>query len=196
MIVSNLHTIITKYGLLAVFAGTFMEGETVLITAGILASQGLFKPVAVCLTASLGALSGHISCFLLGRLLCNRPKLLKLKRLQKRIARANKVILEHPKKAIIILQYLYGMRVFGAIAIGMSGLSLIRFIFYEALNCIVWAVIIFITGYTLGVSFIHIFHGWLRWIWLGISVLLLALFFHHVGKLTTMDEVKINTAVN
>jgi len=42
----------------------------------------------------------------------------------------------------------------------------------------------------------HIFHGWLRWIWLGISVLLLALFFHHVGKLTTMDEVKINTAVN
>ena len=196
MIVSNLQTIIERYGLLAVFAGTFMEGETVLITAAILAGQGLFKPGAVCLSAFLGALSGHMSCFLLGRILRNRPNLVKIEKFQKRITRVNKIILKHPKKAVIILQYLYGMRVFGAIAIGMSGLSLVRFLLYESLNCMVWAVIVFMTGYTLGVSFMYIFHGWLRWVWLGISVLLLALFFHHIGKLSTMDEVKINTAAN
>ncbi|VAX31061.1 hypothetical protein MNBD_NITROSPIRAE02-550, partial [hydrothermal vent metagenome] len=44
MITTGLLMFIKKYGILSVFAGTFLEGELVLVTAAILAGDGLLNP--------------------------------------------------------------------------------------------------------------------------------------------------------
>jgi len=176
----NLQIIIEKYGLLTVFAGTFLEGEGVLITAAVLAGDGLLNPIGVWMTAALGAWSGHIFWFLIGRTFGIRYILPRFRRLRPHFEEANRIIMNHPKTSIFILQYLYGMRIVGAMGIGLTELSFVRFVFYEALNCAFWAFVIFTAGYIVGETFIHLLHGWLRWVWLGLSLLVLALFYHRL----------------
>ena len=190
MIASNLQPIIAKYGLWAVFTGTFLEGETVLVTAGILAGEGLLKPLNVWLSAFLGAWSGHVFWFFIGRMFGTRYMLPKSNRIEDRLAEVNKIILERPKTAIFVLQYLYGMRIIGAMGLGMTSLSFARFIFYELLNCMLWAAVVFMAGYILGETFIHVFHGWFRWIWLGMSIAVLALFFRHLEVILPLRKSK------
>ena len=180
MITTGLLMFIKKYGILSVFAGTFLEGELVLVTAAILAGDGLLNPVSVWLSASLGAWTGHVFWFFIGRKLGSGYILPRFKRLRPRIEEANRIILNHPKTAIFILQYLYGMRVIGAMGLGTTELSFARFVLYEALNCMLWALVVFTAGYVLGETFIHILHGWFRWAWMGVSLLVLLLFFRHL----------------
>ena len=56
-----------KFGYLAVFVGTFLEGETILVMAGFFAERGYLKLPFVIATACCGAYSGHVFWFWLGR---------------------------------------------------------------------------------------------------------------------------------
>ncbi len=180
MISSELLIIIKKYGLLTVFGGTFFEGEGVLITAAVLAGEGFLDPAGVWLTALMGAWTGHIFWFFIGRKLGSRFILTKLPRYRSHFEEVNRIILRHPKTSIFILQYLYGMRIIGALGLGLTELSFSRFALYEAINCALWALVIFTAGYVLGETFLHMLHGWLRWVWMGVSIIVLILFYHRL----------------
>jgi membrane protein DedA with SNARE-associated domain len=52
--------------------------------------------------------------------------------------------------AIFLTQWLYGLRITCAVIIGMSRIALLRFLFYQALSCAVWAAIITAAGYYFG----------------------------------------------
>ncbi len=175
--------IIKEYGPWAVFAGAFLEGELVLITAAILASQGMLNIESVWVGAFLGAWTGHLFWFLAGRVFGTRYLLTRLKRYATQIGEVNRMILKHPKTAIFALQYLYGMRVIGAAGLGTSDLAFTRFAFYEAVNCMIWALVVLSAGWFLGETFVYIFKGWLRWVWLGFSLLIFLLFFHHIKSI-------------
>jgi membrane protein DedA with SNARE-associated domain len=54
--------------------------------------------------------------------------------------------------AIFITQYLYGLRITCAIIIGVSKISTIKFLIYEALSCMIWAVLIAGAGFYFGVA--------------------------------------------
>src|SRR5438552_17178506 len=56
-----------KFGYFAVFAGTFLEGETILVMAGFFAERGYLELLPVILVAFLGAFVGHAFWFWLGR---------------------------------------------------------------------------------------------------------------------------------
>ncbi len=180
--------VIRQYGLLAVFAGTFIEGETVLLTAGVLAGTGLLDPLSVWVSASLGAWTGHVFWFFTGRILGNRYIVPRIKWIRVRVAEVNRIVLERPKTAIFILQYLYGMRIIGALAIGITELSFARFMFYEALNCMLWAAVVLTAGYILEETVMQIFHGWLAWVWLGLSITATALFIRHLERILSRKK--------
>lgn len=185
---SNLAAFISNYGLLAVFAGTFIEGEGILITAGILAGGGLLNPFSVWLTASLGAWLGHLFWFLVGRGLVDRSALSQYKWLDEQLNRIDKTIQKHPGTSIFTLQYLYGLRIIGAIAFGFTHLSFGRFLFYEALNCPLWAGLMESAGYLLGETFNRIFEGWVKWIWMGLSVVVLIFVLQHLKVLNSSKK--------
>ncbi|NOZ69459.1 MAG: hypothetical protein GXP46_09530 [Deferribacteres bacterium] len=181
---------IGKYGIAAVFAGTFIEGETVLLAAGILAAAGLLNPLSVWVSASVGAWAGHVFWFFAGRIFGNRYILPKSKWIRVRFAEVNRVVLERPKTAVFILQYLYGMRIIGAIAIGITDMSFARFMLYEALNCMLWAALILGAGYILEESIMQIFHGWLAWLWLGVSLTAVILFIRRLEHTLSAKKLK------
>jgi membrane protein DedA with SNARE-associated domain len=176
----SLTNLLPHYGLLAVFIGTFLEGEGVLLGAGILAGSGMLHPVSVWATAAIGAWTGHLFWFWVGRGLGSRYLFPRFKQLQERVDQADRVIRSHPGTAILILQYLYGARIIGAIAFGLTHLSLGWFLFYEALNCTIWAAIVESLGYFIGEGVIRFFHGWGQWIWIILTIAAVIWIFPHL----------------
>jgi len=163
---------VTHHGLVAVFAGTFFEGEGILIAAAVLAGEGVLHPLSVWVTAACGAWVGHLVWFLTGRWVGRHRWTARWTWFTQRLAEADRIIQRHPGWSIFILQYLYGTRMIGAAAFGLTHLSFRRFMWYQAANCLVWAAVIGAVGYFLGGAGGRFFHGWGRWLWVAVSVLL------------------------
>lgn len=138
-----------KFGYIAVFIGTFLEGETILVMAGFFAQRGhLFLPF-VALAACLGAYVGHVFWFWLGR--TQGVKLLdRFPRMKRHFGRGIRMFERYGAPAIFITQWLYGLRITCAVIIGISKISTAKFLIYEAITCIVWAAVISAAGYFFG----------------------------------------------
>jgi membrane protein DedA with SNARE-associated domain len=138
-----------KFGYLAVFVGTFLEGETILVLASFFAERGYLEIFLVILTATLGAYTGHVFWFWLGRTRGVRV-LDRFPKMKRHFGKGIRMFERYGAPAIFITQYLYGLRITCAIIIGISKISTIKFLIYEALSCILWAAIIASLGYTFG----------------------------------------------
>ena len=144
-------TFVASYGYLAVFIGTLLEGETVLVAAGFAAHRGLLSWPDVVLTAIIGAILGDQLAFLLGRwkghaLLERFPK---LARHQPRIHH----LLERYDVAFILsIRFLYGLRIAGPILLGSSRLPALRFFVLNVVGAVLWTVAITGLGYFFGAT--------------------------------------------
>jgi membrane protein DedA with SNARE-associated domain len=143
-------SLVAKYGLLAVGLGVFFEGETILVTAGVLASQGQMNLHKILLTGWAGAMAGHLAWFGLGRWLGKHWFTRRFPKWEAGIHKADEVVRNNPWKSVIVLQYMYGMRMIGALALGFSTLPLKWFAFAESINCLVWVCLVAGAGYQLG----------------------------------------------
>jgi membrane-associated protein len=179
--IGGLERLLPEYGLLAVFVGAFFEGEGVLLAASVLAARGVLSPIGVWLAASLGAWSGHLVWFFLGRRFARRL-LPRFESLAERTAEVDRIVEAHPRTAVFVLQYLYGVRMLGALALGLMRFSWRRFVLYEAVNCLVWAALFTGAGYAVGAAAERFLHGWVRWIWVAASVVVLLGVVHHVSQ--------------
>jgi len=142
-------SLIEQFGYLAVFVGTFLEGEAILITAGFFASRAYLNPFLVALVAFGGAYAGHVFWFWLGR--AHGVRLLdKLPRMKRHFGKGIRVFERYGASAIIITQWIYGLRITCAVIIGMSRISIFKFLAYEAVSCAAWAVAITAAGFYFG----------------------------------------------
>lgn len=164
--------LVADYGYLAVFVGTFLEGEAVLLAAAFAAAHGLLAAPAVAATGALGAYVGHVVFFQVGRLkgpgwLFSHP------RLGPHARKADAVINRYGWSSVFILQYLYGARIAGALLFGISTFTPLRFLALQAVNCLTWAVLVTAAGYLLGAT-LEVIVARLTWISAGIVVTILA----------------------
>jgi membrane protein DedA with SNARE-associated domain len=65
--IKYLECLVRNYGYWALLAGTFLEGETILIIGGLLAKLGLLKLSTVMGIAFIGSFSGDQVYFYIGR---------------------------------------------------------------------------------------------------------------------------------
>src|SRR5438270_9124888 len=138
-----------KFGYVAVFVGTFLEGETILVMAGFFAERGYLHLPGVVVTAFGGAFFGHLFWFWLGR--TQGVKLLeRFPKMKKHFGRGIRIFERYGAPAIFITQWLYGLRVTCAVIIGISRISMLKFLVLEAITCIVWAAVISAAGYYFG----------------------------------------------
>src|SRR5579859_1412679 len=147
--------LLQKFGYLAVFVGTFLEGETILVMAGFFAERGYLQILLVMACAFAGAYCGHVFWFWLGRtqgvrLLDRFPKM------KKHFGRGIRIFERYGAPAIFITQWLYGLRVTCAVIIGISRISVWKFLLLEAITCVVWGAIISAAGYYFGRAVEHI----------------------------------------
>ncbi|MBS0507039.1 MAG: DedA family protein [Proteobacteria bacterium] len=148
--------LIQSYGYVAVAIGTFLEGETVLLVAGAAASRGHLWLPAVVAVAAVASFAGDQLCFFLGRRYGNQL-LARYPSLVARTTRARALLERHNLPVILSVRFLYGLRIAGPMAIGMSGVHWLRFFVLNAIGALVWAMVVAGVGYGFG----HAMAGWL-----------------------------------
>ena len=142
-------SLLQDFGYLAVFVGTFLEGEAILVAAGFFASRGYLDPFAVGMVAFAGAYAGHLFWFWLGRV--HGVKLLdRFPRMKRHFGKGIRVFERYGVTAIILTQWLYGLRITCAVIIGMSRIALLKFLFYQAVSCALWAAVVAAAGFYFG----------------------------------------------
>ncbi len=138
-----------RFGYLAVFVGTFLEGETILVMAGFFSERGHLKIALVIVTAFFGAFVGHVFWFWVGRRR-GMAVLNRFPRMKKHFSKGIRIFERYGAPAIFATQWLYGLRITCAVIVGISKIPAIKFIIYEAISCIVWAIVIGGAGYFFG----------------------------------------------
>jgi membrane protein DedA with SNARE-associated domain len=141
--------LLSQYGYAAVFIGSLIEGETILILAGFAAHQGYLSFPLVAALAFAGGAIGDQFFFFLGRKY-GQSLIEKFPRIKPHVATVNKLIVRFRSFVIILVRFMYGLRVAGPVVIGASGVRAWRFIVFNLLGAAIWALIIVGAGYLFG----------------------------------------------
>jgi membrane protein DedA with SNARE-associated domain len=179
-----------NYGYAVVFIGMFLEnagvpvpGETMLLAGAALSRYGSLKLSWVILAAIAGATLGDNLGFFIGRRGGRRvieryggP----LGLTSARLAQFDHFFDRHGAKTVFVARFISGLRVFGAILAGASRLSWSRFLVFNALGAVVWAVTFGAVGYALGYSW-HTLEQWI-----GRSGLVLLVLVGVIGALAVL----------
>ncbi len=172
----DLPGLVQEYGLWAVAAGTFAEGETVLLLGGFFAHRGYMHPLAVWAVAWAASFLGDQFWFWLGRergmvMLGRWPKLADA------VRRADPYVSGHPVLAAIGVRFLYGFRLAGPIALGMTSMSAVEFALANLLGAALWAALFTALGWTFGLAATQILEDIGRhekWLALGLAAVSVA----------------------
>jgi membrane protein DedA with SNARE-associated domain len=145
----SIATLVQDYGYVAVFVGTLLEGESVLILAGVAATLGYLSLPMIIITATVGSFLGDQVFFYLGRRY--GPELLqRFPILATRAERMQKLLRRFHLPLILGVRFLYGLRTVGPMVIGMSGITWAQFFVLNLIGASVWASTIAGAGYLFG----------------------------------------------
>jgi membrane protein DedA with SNARE-associated domain len=136
-------------------SGVPVPGETALITAAVLASQGKLQIELVIGLAAAGAIVGDNIGYLIGRKggrwLLERPGFLQQQR--RRVLEVGEPFFEqHGPKAVFFGRFLLGLRVWASWLAGATRMPWRSFLLWNALGGISWATVIGLIAYYLGHS--------------------------------------------
>lgn len=132
--------------------GFFLPGDSLLFTAGFLASQGYLNIallVLVCFVAAVvGDATGYAFGNRVGRRLFRRPESLLFN--PDHLQRAERFFERHGGKAIILARFLPIVRTFIPVVAGIGSMSYPRFLSFNIIGAILWAIGLPLAGYFLG----------------------------------------------
>ena len=173
------------------FGWTFLEGETFVIFAGalsVLTPEGFSSPpinIYILIAAAwIGSFCGDQVYFLLGRKFGKRI-LRRFPRIEGGVQLAIDMLHKYHTIFILTYRYMYGVRNFASLGMGMSGLSWPRFASLNFISAFIWANSFAWGGYALGyfaasalgkINFVYIMIGVL------VFVFALFAFMHWRGK--------------
>jgi membrane protein DedA with SNARE-associated domain len=132
-----------------IFAWTFLEGETCVIIAGIVASQDYLNWTALFLVAWFGSFLGDQLYFWVGRRWGGQV-LEQIPRWRPGVETALDFLRRYDTWFILSFRFIYGVRNFASFAMGMSGLDPIRFALLNFVAAFAWALSFAGFGYIFG----------------------------------------------
>jgi membrane protein DedA with SNARE-associated domain len=168
---------VIEYGYLAAFVGVLLEGETVLVLAGMAAHRGYLHVSILFLVGAAGAMSTDHFFFALGRLF-GSSLLARFPWLAPSIGRAQSILARFPCTAVLAMRFLYGTRTVGPALLGTGALSWARFAVLDAVAACLWCGCWLAAGYVLGEVVEQSLQdavGAGRWIVLGAAAVIAAL---------------------
>ena len=141
--------LLTQYGYFALFIGCLLEGETLLVLAGMAAHGGYLWFPKVVAIAFVGGTLGDQILFYFGRR-SGGAILQRWPRFEKPAERVERLIERHSGLLIVGVRFMYGLRLIGPIAIGMSAVSPLRFAILNMTGAALWATSVAGVGYLFG----------------------------------------------
>ena len=146
---TTVERILAEYGYLAVFVGTFFEGETILLLAGFAAHQEYLRLPLVILVALAGSFGGDQLWFHLTRRR-GRGWLERRPRLAATVARGTRLLERHPTLFVLGFRFVYGLRSVAPSVIALSAVPTARFVALNAVAAALWAIVAGTAGYFFG----------------------------------------------
>lgn len=146
-------SLLQNYGYLAVFIGSFFEGETVLLLGSFAAHQNILNIWWLVLTATVGAFIGdqfyyHVGSKFGHNFIAKHPKL------ANKFNQASSFIEKHPTITILCMRFAWGLRTVIPISFGIKKYNYLHYFVINIFASFIWAmVIIFI-----GVQITHLIH--------------------------------------
>lgn len=140
---------ITRYGYLALFLGTMVEGEAVLIVAGYAIARGYLDPLPTYLVAVAGGMTADTAYFWLGRsfgakLVRSHPRFRPLR------ARATLFLRRRGHSAAFLTRFAYGLRIVLPIMIGALRMRPGVYHLFDALGALTFAATYLLAGALFG----------------------------------------------
>ncbi|RIY03584.1 DedA family protein [Aureimonas flava] len=174
-------SLIDRFGPGIVFAGTFFEGEVFAIIGGFLAYRNSYSIELMASLAFVGSFCGDLAVFLFSRYFSDSRWVVRWKKKPK-FAKALRLVDRFQAYFVIVNRYVYGLRMPGLIALGLSSITVPRFLILNFIGAGIWAGLFTTIGYVFGYSITSVFqrlemmeHGVM--VGLAVVVVLLALFF-------------------
>ena len=139
----------SELGYVALFVGTLLEGETIVFLAGLAAHHGYLSfPVVVAVAVTGGFLSDQI-LFYVGRRYGDRV-MARFPGVAARVPRAQALLRRWDVLAILLVRFLYGLRIAAPIVIGACGIAPWRLALFDFIGAVLWAFVVAGLGYFAG----------------------------------------------
>jgi membrane-associated protein len=141
--------IFSETGLLV---GVFLPGDSLLVTAGLLAARGYLNILTLVPTLTIAAILGNSVGHFIGRAtgprIFNRENSLFFNK--KHAIRAHEFYEKHGRKTIVLAQFMPVIRTFAPVISGVAGMNFIQFISFNIIGAFIWIWSMLGIGYFLG----------------------------------------------
>ncbi len=151
----SIESFISQYGLAAIFLGAAFEGETSVVTGGLLAHQHMLPLVGSTAAAVTGSFFADQLFFFAGRHYRDTKRVRRIAE-KPAFAKALDTLDRHPTVFILGFRFLYGLRTISPIAIGTSHIPARTFVVLNAISALVWGVVFTAIGYVFGDGLIEL----------------------------------------
>ena len=141
--------VIAHLGYVAVFVGTFLEGESILALGGVAAAYGYLSFPVVVAVAVLGGFLGDQLFFFVGRRYGDRV-LTRFPSVSAKVPRVQALLRRWDILAVILIRFLYGLRIAGPIVIGSCRIAPWRLALFNFIGALIWAPLVAGIGYVAG----------------------------------------------
>jgi membrane-associated protein len=136
------------------FFGFFLPGDSLLFTAGLLASQGYLNIWLLVALLPIASIAGNIVGYHFGKVA--GPRIFRHEESiffhKDHIARAEKFFEKHGPKSLIMARFMPIVRTFVPIVAGVGRMNYRKFMIYNVLGGIIWIGLLLALGYILGAT--------------------------------------------
>ena len=134
--------------------GVFLPGDSLLVTAGLLAARGYLNVYALAPVLTLAAIFGNSVGYSIGR--ATGPRVFRRENSlffnKKHAIRAHEFYEKYGRKTIVLAQFMPVIRTFAPVVAGVGGMRFRQFITFNIIGAIVWIWSMVGLGYFLGNS--------------------------------------------
>lgn len=171
----EINDLVAQYGLLALFAGVILEGETVAMTGGVLAHRGLLVVWQVWAVIAAAAFCSDLGWFFTGRRFGGHPLVQRMMR-REGVSRVMARVHDNPRKLTAVFRFIPGLRILGPLALSQSPLTARVYVGMVAVTDCIWSAIFTAAGLGVGAVLVRLLGGGHRTehILIGAGVLILA----------------------
>lgn len=150
MPVGTFEYLIQTYGYWALLAGTFVEGETILLLGGVAAQMGYLDLSMVMVVSFIGSFSGDQAYFFIGRIK-GQEMLRKHPKWQARADRVHHYLERYHDMIMLGFRFIYGIRIMTPFVLAMNPrIKTRRFVIFNACGALIWSIAVAGGGYLFG----------------------------------------------
>ena len=146
------------FGESGMFIGFFFPGDTLLLSAGIFASQGKLPLAWTILVIALAAIAGDNTGYFIGKKL--GPRIFRKKDSlvfrHEYVMRTHEFFERYGSKTMLVAHFIPVVRTFAPIVAGVGDMRHRLFILFDAIGDTAWAIIVTLLGYWFGSKIPHL----------------------------------------